>query len=94
MSWRFVIDANLPRALARAMDDAGYPTVHVGDLGMAREDDIDIWRLAAARGEIVVSKDADFAMFSAAGQGTQAVVWLRMGNTQEGTHCACAVHHA
>ena len=65
------------------MDAGGYAAVHVAELGMARDDDIDIWRLAAARGEVVVSKDADFAMFSAAGQGTQAVVWFRMGNTRK-----------
>ena len=61
MILRFLIGACLPAALARAMDAAGYPAVHVFDLGMARDDDIDIWRLAATRGEVVVSKDADFA---------------------------------
>jgi predicted nuclease of predicted toxin-antitoxin system len=83
MSWRFLIDACLPGALARGLDAAGYPAIHVFDLGMARDEDIDIWRLAATRGEVVVSKDADFAMFAVSAPTTQAVVWLRMGNTRK-----------
>lgn len=65
------------------MDAAGYPAIHVFDLGMARDDDIDIWRLAATRCEVVVSKDADFAMFAIAAPRMQAIVWLRMGNTRK-----------
>ena len=52
MSWRFLIDASVPVALARAIAAAGYPATHVADLGKAREDDIDIWHLAATRGEV------------------------------------------
>jgi predicted nuclease of predicted toxin-antitoxin system len=83
MAWRFLIDACLPAALARAMAAAGYPAIHVFELGMARDDDIDIWRLAATRGEVVFSIDADFAMFAVTTPRTQAVIWLRMGNTRK-----------
>lgn len=83
MSWRFLIDANLPTALARAIDAAGYPAIHVDDLGKDEDDDITIWRAAADRNEVVISKDADFTMLALTSTNRQAVVWLRMGNTRK-----------
>lgn len=83
MTWRFLIDANLPAALARAIHSAGYSAVHVDDLGKDQDDDVDIWIAAAQRNEVVVSKDADFVLLAQTSDGAQAFVWLRMGNTRK-----------
>ena len=83
MTWSFLIDANLPVALARAISAAGHKAVHVSDLGFEQRDDIDIWQLAGGRGEVVVSKDADFADLANLDAPGQRVVWLRMGNTRK-----------
>ena len=78
-----LVDANLPAALARAISAAGYAAVHVDDLGKDRDEDIDIWRAAEDRNVVVMSKDADFAMLALANTNSQALVWLRMGNTRK-----------
>ncbi len=80
---RFLIDANLPVALARAIAAGGYQAAHVADIDVAGADDRDIWKLAAERDDVVVSKDADFADLAVLSQSRQAVVWLRMGNTRK-----------
>ena len=64
MTWRFLIDANLPVALARAIEANGYQAVHAADLGLSGDEDMQLWHLAGQRGDMLVSKDADFADFA------------------------------
>ena len=73
----------MPIALARAITAQGYSAVHVSDLGAVGCDDLDIWAMAAHRGDVVVSKDADFADIVIATGTRQAAVWLRLGNTRK-----------
>lgn len=82
MTWRFLIDANLPIALARSLTALGFQALHVADIDQMSASDRDIWRLASERGEVVVSKDADFAELALLADDRQPVVWLRMGNTR------------
>jgi len=78
---RFLIDAQLPPALARYLESAGHEAVHVADLGMERATDEEIWRPAAERGQTIVTKDEDFVALRAMRGDGPAVVWLRIGNT-------------
>ena len=57
---RFIIDAHLPKSVAKAFGDLGYTTVHTNELpkGNATPDN-DITTLAATDG-VVISKDEDF----------------------------------
>lgn len=59
---RFLVDAQLPPALARWLADQGQPARHVYDLGLATADDREIWDVALATGAVVVTKDEDFAL--------------------------------
>ena len=58
---KFLVDAQLPRRLARRLGTAGHDAVHTLDLPDGnRTPDADICRLADLDGRIVVTKDADF----------------------------------
>ena len=83
MSRRYLIDANLPIALAKALDAAGHVSRHVSDIAAMSTLDVDIWAIAKASGEIIVSKDRDFADLVRSTHSGPAVVWLRLGNTRK-----------
>lgn len=58
---RFLVDAQLPPALARWLVAAGHRAEHVGDRSMAAAPDAAIWDLALAEASIIITKDEDFA---------------------------------
>ena len=58
---KFLIDAQLPRRLARRLGTVGHDAVHTRDLPAGnRTTDAEICRLADLDGRVVVTKDADF----------------------------------
>jgi predicted nuclease of predicted toxin-antitoxin system len=77
---RFLVDAQLPPALARWPAERGYTSEHVLDLGMAGADDRDIWVYASQVGAVIVTKDEDFAERRARTRDGPAIVWIRVGN--------------
>lgn len=80
---RFLVDAQLPPALARWLTSAGHPSEHVADLGMAAAPDPEIWGYASRNNAIIVTKDEDFAVLRIMSDAsTPRVVWLRIGNTR------------
>jgi predicted nuclease of predicted toxin-antitoxin system len=77
---QFLVDAQLPPALARWLGERGHTSEHVFDLGMASADDRDIWAYAAQVGAVIVTKDEEFAeRRTRAGTGP-SIVWIRVGN--------------
>jgi predicted nuclease of predicted toxin-antitoxin system len=78
---RFVVDAQLPPALARRLERLGHAAEHVADRGMASAPDDAIRDYATAVGAVIVTKDEDFAIRRLLAEGP-AVVWLRLGNTR------------
>jgi predicted nuclease of predicted toxin-antitoxin system len=77
---RFLIDAQLPPALARTLTAAGHEAAHVEDVGLREAEDSPIWHHAAATGAVLVTKDEDFIGRSRQDAGGPVVVWLRIGN--------------
>ncbi|RZN12227.1 hypothetical protein CWO91_04890 [Bradyrhizobium genosp. SA-3] len=76
----YLIDAQLPPALAEAMRRVGHDAVHVAELGMANATDGVIWSEAISRSAVLVTKDRDFSLLRVAkGQGP-TVLWIRVGN--------------
>jgi predicted nuclease of predicted toxin-antitoxin system len=58
---KFLVDAHLPRRLARWMNDAGHDSVHTLDLPLKNKTaDMAINRLSIDDQRIVITKDADF----------------------------------
>jgi len=78
---RFLVDAQLPPALARRLEALGHIAEHVADRGMASAADELIRGYAASIGAVIVTKDEDFAVRRLLSDGP-AVVWLRVGNTR------------
>lgn len=82
---RFLVDAQLPPALARWLVAKGHDAEHVHDIGLAGASDRAIWDEAARRGAVIVSKDDDFASLRILRAEGSAVVWVRLGNTTRRT---------
>lgn len=78
---RFLVDAQLPPALARRMVALGHAAEHVADCGLAAAADTVIREHAATTGAVIVTKDEDFAVHVVL-HGGPAVVWIRCGNTR------------
>jgi predicted nuclease of predicted toxin-antitoxin system len=78
---KFLVDAQLPPALARWLREAGHQAEHVEDTGLREANDGAIWAHAVKSGAIIMTKDEDFAARSVRDATAPAIVWLRVGNT-------------
>jgi predicted nuclease of predicted toxin-antitoxin system len=58
---RFLVDAQLPIALAQWLVSNGLEASHVSDVGLQAASDQDIWNFAVVNSAIIISKDEDFA---------------------------------
>lgn len=58
---KFLVDAQLPPALAGWRNEAGHEAGHVEDVGLREAEDGAIWTHALKTGTIIVTKDEDFA---------------------------------
>jgi predicted nuclease of predicted toxin-antitoxin system len=79
---RFLVDAQLPPALARWIAAKGHEAQHVADLGMTGASDQAIWDKAIELKAVIVSKDEDFIQLSAKRGGPQ-IVWVTFGNASK-----------
>ncbi|MEQ1717920.1 MAG: DUF5615 family PIN-like protein [Hyphomicrobium sp.] len=77
---KFLVDTNLPPALATWLVSAGYAATHTSEVGLARATDREIWRQAAEVGAVVVTKDEDFIILKTSDPDGPCVVWVRIGN--------------
>lgn len=80
MTIRFLVDAQLPPALARLLTDAGYQAEHVYDIGLGEASDRVIWNYATQKDAIIITKDEDFVTLSNVSSNAPPVVWVRVGN--------------
>jgi predicted nuclease of predicted toxin-antitoxin system len=64
---RFLVDNQLPAALARWIKNQGHEADHVLDLGLAESADKLIRQRASALGAVIVTKDEDFAQLTILG---------------------------
>jgi predicted nuclease of predicted toxin-antitoxin system len=58
---RFIVDAQLPPALARWLAAEGHEAEHVGDTGVEAASDAAIWNYALQEAAAIITKDEDFA---------------------------------
>lgn len=77
---RWLVDAQLPPALARRIESLGYHAEHVQDCGLRDADDSVIWSYALGCDAVIITKDEDFAVRSYASKIAPVLVWLRIGN--------------
>lgn len=78
---RFLVDAQLPPALARLLTSLGHPSEHVMDLGLHTGPDSPIWDHALIHEMIILTKDEDFALRRQKTGSGPRIVWIRPGNT-------------
>jgi predicted nuclease of predicted toxin-antitoxin system len=78
---KFLVDAQLPPALAQWLREAGHEASHVEDFGLREAEDQAIWRHAEMGGFAILTKDEDFASRTRHRESGAAVIWLRIGNS-------------
>jgi len=82
---RFLIDAQLPPALARWLVAQGQAAEHVNDVGLDGADDRRIWEHALREAAVIVTKDEDFAIRKSMEPSGPVILWVRIGNTRKQT---------
>jgi predicted nuclease of predicted toxin-antitoxin system len=82
---KFLVDAQLPPALARALSSLGHDAVHVADIQLHTARDFTIWKEAVRRGAVILTKDEDFVGQGRFAEPVPAVVWVRFGNMSRRT---------
>ena len=58
---KFLVDAQLPPAIAQWLREAGYDAQAVREVGLREADDGGIWRHAQAQCRVIVTNDENFA---------------------------------
>ena len=80
---KFLVDNQLPVALAHFLNSLGQDALHVLDLKMDESDDVHIWNYAAAEGRAIISKDGDFFHLANRDGNSGVFVWVRLGNCRK-----------
>ena len=80
---KFLVDNQLPAALAGFLNSHGHDAQHVIDLQMDEADDSDVWSHAVSQGCAQVSKDEDFLHLANRPGAIGAFVWVRLGNCRK-----------
>ena len=78
---RFIVDAQLPPALAQLLASRGHHAEHVQDVGLREAQDSPIWKYALEHQAVIVTKDEDFPLRLRQSSVAPAVVWIRIGNS-------------
>lgn len=76
----FLIDAQLPPALARWIVTQGHQATHVFDIGLQAADDPVVWDRARLEDTVIISKDEDFVDHWLLSDQPVSLVWIRKGN--------------
>jgi predicted nuclease of predicted toxin-antitoxin system len=77
---KFLVDAQLPPAVARWISSRGHQATHVFDIAMHMAGDAAIWEQAAKDDRVLISKDEDFVDRWLLNAAPIALVWIRKGN--------------
>ena len=77
---RWIVDAQLPPALARLISKDGHEAEHVVAHGLRDSGDNDIWKLALKTDAVIVTKDEDFAHWANVREACPKIVWVRIRN--------------
>jgi predicted nuclease of predicted toxin-antitoxin system len=81
----FLVDNQLPAALARFLTSRGVECQHVLDVGLGGASDAAIWEYANRNDCIVISKDEDFLYMANLPSAKARFIWVRIGNCRTKT---------
>lgn len=79
---RFLVDAQLPPALARRICEVGHEAEHVMDRGLQSASDGEIWEHALRTDAAIITKDEDFAQRRAMVDVGPRIIWIRLPNAR------------
>jgi predicted nuclease of predicted toxin-antitoxin system len=80
---KFLVDSQLPAALAKWLVSRGHQAIHVLEVGLAAANDGEIWNHAAAHSMVLITKDEDFSWRASRSDASVQVVWVRLGNCRK-----------
>ncbi len=80
---KFLVDNQLPAALARFLAGRGVECQHVLDVGLADATDPEIWEHASRNDCVVISKDEDFLYLANSAGAKARFIWIRFGNCRK-----------
>jgi len=75
----FLVDNQLPAALARFLASRGVDCQHVLDLKLGEASDAEIWAHASRNDYVVISKDEDFLYLANVPAAKARLVSIRLG---------------
>jgi predicted nuclease of predicted toxin-antitoxin system len=82
---KFLIDNQLPQALAKHLSARQHDCEHVLDVGLANAPDAAISLYAISQERILVSKDEDFVYLLGRLDSAMRLIWVRTGNCRTKT---------
>jgi len=78
---KFIVDAQLPRRLARYLNEIGYDTIHTLELTNGNKTkDTEIIKISIEEQRILISKDADFYNIYLQKAEPYKLIYLTVGN--------------
>lgn len=80
---KFLVDNQLPAALARFLSSKGLKCKHVADVNLDSASDKQIWQYANQHGYILISKDEDFFYMASQEKSKGKLIWIRLGNCRK-----------
>ncbi len=77
---KFLVDAQLPPALARWITGQGHQAAHLFDLGFHSAEDLVVWQRAQDEHAILITKDEDSVDRWLLNDKPVPLLWIRKGN--------------
>lgn len=78
---KFIVDAQLPKKLARYLNEIGFDTIHTLDLGNGNQTkDSEIVKISMKEKRVLISKDADFYNIYLQKAEPYKLIYLTVGN--------------
>ncbi|HRV96535.1 MAG TPA: DUF5615 family PIN-like protein [Anaerolineae bacterium] len=77
---KLLLDQNLSPRLVRRLSDLYPNSEHVGNVGLDRAFDKEVWEYAHKNDYLIVTKDVDFSELSVLLGFPPKVIWIRRGN--------------
>jgi len=78
---KFIVDAHLPLALKKWLNDKGHDAVHTRDMPHKNlSDDVEVIEIAVREGRTVISKDSDFFNYFVLKGMPEKLLMLTTGN--------------
>lgn len=76
---KLLLDQGLPRSAAELLRNSSVDAVHVGDIGFATAEDVEILSKARQQNYVIVTLDADFhALLALSGVAKPSVIRIRI----------------